>query len=186
MTFRHVAVHCFAFSVFGALIAVGSVAQETPRSRPPGPGTENYIKKEVHHELISLPFYTIFDNLAYSVNGTEVTLLGQVTRPVLKDDADKAVKQIEGVESVKNNIEVLPVSPMDDQIRRAAFRAIYGDPALQRYALGAVPPIHIIVKSGHLILEGAVANEMDKNIAGIRANGVPSVFSVTNNLQIAP
>jgi hyperosmotically inducible periplasmic protein len=170
---------------FACLLAPTSMAQQMP-SHPPGPKFEQYLTREVRHELVTLPFYTIFDNLAYSVNGATVTLLGQVTQPVLKSDAEKAVKSIEGVEKVDNQIEVLPVSPMDDQIRRAEFRAIYGDPALERYALGALPPIHIIVKNGHVTLEGAVANQMDKNVAGIRANGVPGVFSVTNNLQIAP
>jgi hyperosmotically inducible protein len=171
--------------VASVMIPTGLTGQ-TEHTRPLSPRGEQFIKKEVRHELVSLPWYSIFDNLAYSVNGTEVTLLGQVTQPVLKEDAEKAVKSIEGVESVKNQIEVLPVSPMDDQIRRAEFRAIYGDPALQRYAQGAVPSIHIIVKGGHVVLEGAVASEGDKNIAGIRANGVSGVFSVTNNLQVAP
>lgn len=178
--------HNLKWLAIGALIAITAGAQQAPPAHPPGPKTEQYVTREVHHELVMLPFYTIFDNLAYSVNGGTVTLLGQVTQPVLKEDAAKAVKGIEGVEKVDDKIEVLPVSPMDDQIRRAEYRAIYGDPALQRYALGALPPIHIIVKNGHVTLEGAVANQMDKNVAGIRANGVPNVFSVTNNLQIAP
>ena len=102
-------------------------------------GDEN-VKREVRHELVMLPWYSVFDNLAYSVNGGRVTLLGQVTNPTLKSDAQNAVKGIEGVESVDNQIEVLPVSPGDDQIRQAEFRAIYGQPSLQRYAVGAVPP----------------------------------------------
>jgi hyperosmotically inducible periplasmic protein len=186
MRLAHIALRVFAYFLVAALMSPLSIAQQETHSRPLGPRSEDYIKREVRHELVSLPFYTIFDNLAYIVNGPEVTLLGQTTQPVLKDDAEKAVKKIEGVESVKNNIEVLPVSPADDQIRRAEFRAIYGDAALQRYAMGALPPIHIIVKNGHVTIEGAVANEMDKNIAGIRANGVPNVFSVTNNLQVVP
>ncbi|HYL38530.1 MAG TPA: BON domain-containing protein [Bryobacteraceae bacterium] len=149
------------------------------------PATKAKIMKETRHELVMLPYYTVFDNLAYRVDDDgSVTLLGQVTRPVLKDDAEHAVKRIEGVTRVKNEIEVLPVSPNDDQIRRAAFRAVYGDPALSRYALGAVPPIHIIVKNGRLTLEGVVANQMDKQIAAMRANGLPGVFSVTNNLRV--
>jgi hyperosmotically inducible protein len=143
------------------------------------------ISKEVRHELISLPWYSIFDNLAYRVSpdGT-VTLIGQTVLPVLKDDAERVVKKIPGVTRVINDIEVLPVSPDDDRIRLAEFRAIYGDPALSRYALGAVPPIHIIVKNGNVTLEGVVANQMDKQIAYMRANGVPGVFSVTNNLRV--
>jgi hyperosmotically inducible protein len=141
--------------------------------------------KEVRHELVMLPYYGVFDNLAYKVDsdGT-VTLLGQVANPVLKSDAERAVKRIEGVEKVVNNIEVLPLSPNDDRIRRAAYRAIYGNSVLSQYQLRAVPPIHIIVKNGNITLEGAVAREMDKNLAGIKANGVHGAFSVTNNLIV--
>jgi hyperosmotically inducible protein len=143
------------------------------------------IVKDVRHELVTLPWYSVFDNLAFRVDpdGT-VTLLGQVVRPTLKDDAERVVKKIPGVTRVINQIEVLPVSPNDDHIRMAEFRAIYGDPALQRYALGAVPPIHIIVKNGHVDLVGVVATQMDKQIAGIRANSVPGVFSVSNDLTV--
>ncbi|MGA2423475.1 MAG: BON domain-containing protein [Terriglobales bacterium] len=143
------------------------------------------IIKEVHHELVMLPFYGVFDNLAYKVDpdGT-VTLLGQVARPTLKSDAEKAVKGIEGVEKVVNNIEILPTSLNDDRIRRAAYRAIYGNSVLSQYQLRAVPPIHIIVKNGNITLEGVVARQMDKQIAGIQANGVHGAFSVTNNLAV--
>jgi hyperosmotically inducible protein len=146
-------------------------------------GTERIIR-EVRHELVMLPYYGVFDNLAYKVDGANVTLMGQVTRPTLKSDAENVVKRIEGVEHVKNEIEVLPVSPNDDRIRRAIFRAIYSDPTMDRYAIQAIPPIHIIVKNGNLNLEGVVSTEADKNIAGIRANGVSGVFSVTNNLRV--
>jgi hyperosmotically inducible protein len=142
------------------------------------------LKREVRHELVMLPYYGVFDNLAYRVNGSEVELYGQVTRPTLKSDAEQVVKRIEGVEKVVNNIEVLPVSPMDDRIRMEAYRAIYAHPALNKYALQAVPPIHIIVKNGTITLEGVVANEADKNIAGIQANSVPGVFKVVNNLRV--
>jgi hyperosmotically inducible periplasmic protein len=143
------------------------------------------IVKEVRHELVMLPFYGVFDNLAYKVDpdGT-VTLLGQVSRPTLKSDAENVVKKIEGVEKVVNNIEVLPTSPNDDRIRRAAYRAIYGNSVLSQYQLRAVPPIHIIVNKGHITLEGVVARQMDKQVAGIQANGVQGAFSVTNNLQV--
>jgi hyperosmotically inducible protein len=153
----------------------------------PNRGDANYEKwlaKEVRHQLVLLPFYSVFDNLQYQVNGTNVTLSGQVHIPTLKTDAENAVKGIEGVGKVTNNIEVLPVSPMDEQIRRAEYRAIYGSPALEKYAFGPVPPIHIIVKSGHVTLEGVVDSEMDKNLAGIQANHVPGVFSVMNNLRV--
>ena len=141
------------------------------------------ITREVRHELVMLPYYGVFDNLAYRVDGSTVTLMGQVTRPTLKSDAENVVKRIEGVEHVNNEIEVLPVSPNDDRIRRAVFRAIYSDPTMDRYAIQAVPPIHIMVKNGNVNLEGVVATEADKNIAGIRANGVSGVFSVKNNLR---
>jgi hyperosmotically inducible protein len=151
----------------------------------PGNADENRIAKQVRHELVMLPYYGVFDDLAFHVEGSTVTLMGQVTRPTLKSDAENVVKRIEGVTQVINNIEVLPLSPMDDQTRMAVYRAIYGDPALStRYGYRAVPSIHIMVKNGHVTLEGVVANEADKNIAGIRANGVANVFSVTNDLQV--
>ncbi len=143
------------------------------------------IAKEVRHELVMLPYYSVFDNLFFQVSEDgSVTLLGQVTRPTLKDDAGRVVKKVSGVRDVKNQIEVLPLSPDDDRIRREAFRAIYGEAALNRYALQAVPPIHIIVKNGHVALEGVVATQADKNLAGIRANGVSGAFSVQNNLRV--
>ncbi len=154
------------------------------RQKLGGSSGEQRIIREVHHELVMLPYYTVFDNLEYQVQGGTVTLMGQVARPVLKSDAGNAVKHIEGVENVVNNIEVLPTSPMDDQIRRAEFRTIYSYPTLTKYAWGAVPPIHIIVKNGHVTLEGVVDNESDKNVAGIQAKSVPNVFSVTNNLRV--
>ena len=140
--------------------------------------------KEVRHQLVLLPWYSVFDNLAFKVDGDKVTLLGQVTRPTLKSDAEAAVKSIEGVASVENNIEVLPVSPLDDQLRRAVYRAIYGDAGLSRYSIQAVPSIHIIVKNGNVTLEGVVDSESDKNLANLRASQVPNVFSVQNNLVV--
>jgi hyperosmotically inducible periplasmic protein len=146
-------------------------------------GYERFVR-EIRHELVMLPYYGVFDNLAYKVDGYNVTLMGQVTRPTLKSSAENVVKDIEGVEKVVNNIEVLPLSPQDDRIRLAAYRAIYGHTALNRYALQAVPPIHIIVKNGNITLEGVVANEGDKNIANIQARSVSGAFSVTNNLRV--
>jgi len=141
------------------------------------------LVREVRHELVMLPYYGVFDNLEYKVEGFTVTLSGQVTRPTLKPDAERGVKGIEGVEKVVNNIEVLPLSPNDDRIRLAVYRAVYGHTSLQSYVLRAVPPIHIIVKNGNVTLAGVVATEADKNIAGLQANGVSGVFSVTNNLR---
>ncbi len=146
--------------------------------------TEQRLVKEVRHELVMLPYYSLFDNLEYQVNGNSVTLLGQVTNPTTKSDAEKSVRRIEGVENVQNNIKVLPPSPMDDRIRGQVYRAIYGYDGLFKYANGAVPPIHIIVDSGRVSLEGVVDNQADKNMAYIRANGVPGVFQVTNNLRV--
>jgi hyperosmotically inducible periplasmic protein len=142
------------------------------------------ITKEVRHELVMLPYYGVFDNLAYRVDGTKVTLFGQVTKPTLKSDAGNVVKRIEGVTLVDNQIEVLPLSPNDDRIRRATYRSIYTKPALQRYQMGAVPPIHIIVKNGNITLLGVVNSEGDKTIAGMAANGVPGAFKVTNELTV--
>jgi hyperosmotically inducible protein len=142
------------------------------------------LVKEVRHELVTLPYYGVFDNLAYRVDGSKVTLFGQVRDPKLKSDAEKAVKSIEGVSAVDNQIEVLPLSPNDDQIRLETYRAIYSKPSLQRYQMGAVPPIHIIVKNGQVTLEGVVATQMDKDVAGIAANGVSGVFKVVNNLRV--
>jgi hyperosmotically inducible periplasmic protein len=142
------------------------------------------LEREVRHELVMLPYYSVFDNFAYKVEGGQVTLYGQVTRPTLKSDAERAVRGIEGVEKIANNIEVLPLSPNDDRIRLAVYRAIFGATGLDRYGLAAVPSIHIIVKNGNVTLEGVVANEGDKNLAGIQANGVPGAFSVTNNLRL--
>ena len=153
-------------------------------AQPGGRSAQDRITREVRHELVMLPYYGVFDNLAYRVDGNTVTLLGQVTRPTLKSDAEHVVKDVEGVERVNNQIEVLPLSPMDDRIRMAEYRAIYSAPGLDRYAMQAVPPIHIIVNNGKVTLEGVVANEADKNMANVRANGVSGVFSVTNNLRV--
>jgi hyperosmotically inducible protein len=171
------------------LFALGVMLSLSASSAAPEPARSSTLagdalKKEIRHELVMLPYYGVFDNLAFRVNGSTVELYGQVTRPTLKSDAENVVKRIEGVEKVINNIEVLPPSPNDDQIRMQAYRAIYGHPALNKYALQAVPPIHIIVKNGKITLEGVVANETDKNIANIQANSVPGVFSVTNNLRV--
>ncbi len=150
-----------------------------------GSQDEGRLVNEVRHQLVMLPYYGIFDDLGFTVNGSTVILQGQVTRPTLKSDAGNVVKRVEGVTNVVNNIEVLPLSPDDDRIRAATYRAIYGDPALSdRYGYRALPSIHIIVKNGHVRLEGVVANSGDKNIAGIRANGVFGAFSVENDLRV--
>jgi len=142
------------------------------------------LAKEVRHELVMLPYYGVFDNLVYRVDGSKVTLFGQVREPKLKTDAEKAVKSVEGVTSVDNQIEVMPLSPNDDNLRIATYRAIYSKPSLQRYQMGAVPPIHIIVKNGDVTLEGVVSNSGDKDTAGIAAKGVSGVHNVVNNLRL--
>jgi len=144
------------------------------------------LNDAVRHELVMLPYYNIFDNLAFRVDdGGVVTLMGDVTRPILKSDAEHAVKKVPGVTQVVNEIKVLPLSPMDNRIRVATYRAVFGFGGLYRYAMGANPSIHIIVDNGHVTLIGVVDNQADKNMAGIRANGVPGVFSVTNDLRVA-
>ncbi len=143
------------------------------------------IQKEVRHRLLMLPYLGVFDNLNYKVDGYNVTLAGQVVNPVLKSDAENSVKRIEGVERVDNRIEVLPPSPMDDRLRLRLYRAIYGYPPLQKYAMPVIKPIRILVKSGRVSLEGVVDTQADKNTAAIRANGVAGVFSVQNHLVVS-
>jgi len=173
----------FRLTPAAALLAAASIAFSAPAATPSAKGTERLIK-EVRHEILMQPYYGVFDNVQYQVNGDKVTLIGQVTRPTLKSNIEKAVKGIEGVESVDNKIEVLPLSPNDDTIRIATYRAIYGEPALQRYGMNTIAPIRILVKNGNVILEGVVTNEGDKNMIGIKAKGVPGAFGVTNNLRI--
>jgi hyperosmotically inducible periplasmic protein len=169
-------------SAFALLLVLVTMGWQTASAQ----GSVERITKEVHHELALLPYYGVFDFLAYKVSadGT-VTLLGQVTQPTLKSDAENAVKHIEGVEHVDNQIQVLPLSPMDNEIRHAAFRGIYGSPQLTKYAWKSVQSIHIIVNNGHITLEGVVDSQADKEVAEIRAKSVPNVFSVDDNLIVA-
>jgi len=142
------------------------------------------LQKEVRHELVMLPYYSVFDYFTFSVKEGEVTLMGYVSRPTLRKSAERVVKSIEGVTLVNNEIKVLPVSPNDDRIRRAVYRAIYYHPTMSRYAIQAIPPVHIIVENGDVTLLGVVGSEMDKTIANIQANGVSGVFSVSNKLEV--
>lgn len=162
-----------------------SATTETASAATEAARQHDALAKKVRRELITLPFLSVFDNLAFRIDtdGT-VTLSGQVIRPTLRSDSENAVKRLEGVAKVVNNIEVLPLSRFDDTIRIATLRAVYGFPTLQRYGLGANPSIRIIVRNGEVTLEGVVANEGDRNIAFIRANGVSGVFKVTNNLRV--
>jgi hyperosmotically inducible protein len=170
-----------------SLLAMAVFTIGTPKAGAAVHSTDvSPISTQVQHKLASLPWYGVFDNLQYQVNGSEVILGGQVVseHAATKNDAEKKVARIPGVTKVVNNIEVLPPSPFDDQIRRAEYRAIFSTSDLGRYTMGAVPQVHIIVNGGHVTLEGTVMNQMDRNVAGISANTVPGVFSVTNNLQV--
>jgi hyperosmotically inducible periplasmic protein len=178
---RALLVAALSLLIFAGLTPT-SMAQRAKTQRETK-ASQNLVR-EVRHQLLLLPYYSVFDNLAYKVEGDHVTLEGQVVRPTLKSDAENVVKSIEGVSGVTNNIEVLPLSPMDDELRRALYRAIYGDPSLSKYSWSSVASIHIILKNGNVTLEGVVDSEGDKNLAGLRANGVPNVFSVKNNLVV--
>jgi len=164
--------------IIAAGLALSSaLASAAPQSITP-------LENKVRHELVMLPYLNIFDDISFRVDGNTVTLFGEVTRPVLKSDAENVVKRVEGVTRVENQIEVLPLSSFDDGIRLRTARAIFGYPALQRYGMGARPSIHIIVKNGNVTLMGFVSSDMDKQLAFMRANAVPGVFAVHNQLQL--
>jgi hyperosmotically inducible protein len=146
--------------------------------------TDKPLAERVRHEVVMLPWYSLFDDISYQVEGSKVILTGQVVRPTLKKDAENAVKSIAGVSEVENKIEILPPSPFDDRIRLAVLRSVYGSDGLLYYGLGASPSIHIMVKNGHVTLAGVVSRPADKALAGVAANMVPGVFSVTNDLQV--
>jgi hyperosmotically inducible periplasmic protein len=162
-------------------VATASPAREGTEavSKPP-----KSLEQRVRSELLKLPYYGVFDYLAFEVDGDQITLDGQVSWPTLKGDAERAVRGVEGVNTVISKIEVMPLSPNDDRIRIAAYRAIYGHSALVRYHLNPHPPIRIIVKNGNLTLMGMVGSDLDRTVAHMQANSVPGVFSVTNNLQV--
>lgn len=167
---------------FVALLAVTGAVMGAP---PAGAETtNNQFEEKIRKELVTLPFYGVFDNLAFKREGATVTLYGQVVRPTTRSTAEGRVRNLKGVERVVNNIEVLPLSPFDDDARARTYRAIFGSGGLYRYALGANPSLHIIVKNGQVTLEGVVANEMDAQLAYTAARSVPYVFGVTNNLRI--
>lgn len=173
------------FKIAAALVlGVGAAfAASAPQSVVPP--SDDALANKVRHEVVVYPHYTLWDNINYSINDGQVVLTGAVTQPYKKSDLTKIVQRIPGVTSVSNQIEVLPLSPMDDRLRRQVARAIYRDPALSRYAIQAVPPIHIIVDNGHVTLEGVVNNNMEKEIAGLRASSVGLSFGpVVNNLRV--
>src|SRR5262245_50691072 len=191
MNSRIFTVLMIAFVTFatGTMVPASIIDKTTPRSTNTAQkgqaGELAYIKKEVRHELTMLPYYSLFDWLEYRIENDTVILSGQVVRPTLKSDAEHMVSKIKGVETVVNQIEVLPLSSMDDRIRLAEARAIFNfNGALYRYGFQVVPSIHIIVKNGNVTLKGVVNNQVDSNLANIKANGVANVFSVRNDLQI--
>lgn len=166
------------FPIFLILVLASLFVEAAP------PKTQNLTALEdaVRHELVMLPYYTVFDHLEFKVNGSEVVLLGQVTRPTLKSAAESVVSRLKEVTAVHSQIEVLPLSSEDNRIRLALYRTIYGHPSLFRYSLQPVPPIRIMVNSGHVTLEGFAFTEADKNIAYILANSVFGVFDVKNRI----
>jgi hyperosmotically inducible periplasmic protein len=168
--------------IAAVLIMTGSMAAAPVRATQQD---EDFAtQREIRRKLVTLPYYGIFDNLAFRLEGNTVILSGQAVRPSTRKDAERRVRKIEGIDRVVNNIEVLPLSRFDDRIRISAFRAIFRSGSLSRYSQGVNPAIHIIVKNGHLTLEGVVASQGDSRLAYISARGVPDVFSVTNNLRI--
>src|ERR1017187_7877279 len=182
-------------AIVGGLF-VGSSLADDPKNQKNGhndafvPGVENEspLARQIRHNLLMLPYYTIFDDLAFQVNGSVVTLEGACPPEApwdIKKDAENAVKKVTGVTEVVNNIKVLPLSPMDWDIRRAEARAIYGDGEIgTRYGYQALPSIHVIVENGHVTLEGVVDNQFDDTMIRMRANQVPNVFSVTDKLTV--
>ncbi len=172
-----------AFALFVAMAASVATVSATPLAEAGQGFDQQQVSKRVRKELVTLPYYGVFDNLAYEVEGRTVKLYGQVVRPTTRTDAARRVAKIKGVDQVVNNIEVLPLSSFDDRIRAQAYRSIFNTSGLYRYALGANPSLHIVVNRGHVTLEGVVANRMDKQLAEFAARGLPGVFSVTNNLR---
>jgi hyperosmotically inducible protein len=172
----------FSACLFLFCLFLLTTAAQSPKTF--SPKAQERIMKEVRHQILLLPDFGTFDNIAFKLNGYDVILFGQVVQPTLKDDAARVIKKIEGVERVENHIEVLPTSGNDDRLRRDLFIAIYRYGPLQHYGVGSNRPIRIIVNHGNVTLEGVVDRESDKNLAFIRANGVPGVFSVQNNLVV--
>ncbi|HEY7402586.1 MAG TPA: BON domain-containing protein [Candidatus Angelobacter sp.] len=167
-----------------AVVCLVALASTAEQNKSYSPKAQARIAKEVGHQIRMLPEFGVYDNIAFKLEGYDVVLLGQVTQPLLRSSAERVVKHIEGVERVDNRIEVLPNSINDDRLRRDVFRAIYRYAPLEHYGVGSNRPIHIIVNSGRVTLEGVVDRESDKNMAGMRANGVFGVFSVENHLVV--
>jgi len=172
----------FAIRIFAVLLL--AVAPSVVLAQGNRGATNPQLARKVRHELVTLPYYGVFDNLAYSIDGGSVTLYGEVVRPTTRSDAERRVKRIDGVTNVVNNIKVLPLSRFDDNIRAATYRSIARMGGLYRYLQGANPSLHIVVNRGHVTLEGVVSGSGDRNLAYMAANRVPGVFSVTNNVRV--
>lgn len=170
--------------IFVGFLAAAPMLVFGDTKAPDSTNLDSHIVRQVRHQLVMLPYYGVFDNLEYKVTGNHVELQGQVVDPVLKSEAGNVVKRIKGVTSVTNKVQVLPLSTMDWRIRIAEYRAVFGKPGLARYSMGVNPSIHIIVDNGNVTLVGVVNSQVDKELAGIEANLVPGVFSVTNNLRV--
>ena len=172
------------FAFVAALVVAASVAAAQPADRMSERAAFEQLAKKVRKELVTLPWYGVFDNLEYGIDGSTVTLSGQVVQPSTRKDAERRVRKLKGVERVVNNIEVLPLSGFDDSIRVNTYRTLMGwNSPLFRYGRGVNPSIHIVVNRGHVTLEGVVSNEGDRRLANALVNSIPGVFSVTNNLR---
>jgi hyperosmotically inducible periplasmic protein len=168
----------------GAHQACGQTSDKKTAASEEAPNVS--LSREIHHQILVLPFYSVFDSIKFSLDGHKVTLTGQVLRRNLKEHAEAAIKSIEGVDAVVNQIEVLPPSPSDDDLRDAVYRALYEDSTLARYAIQNIPPVHIIVKNGMVTLEGSIDSVSDKTLAATRAGSVTNVSAVKNNLVVRP
>jgi hyperosmotically inducible protein len=181
---KHLTALWCSFSLTAAALPAGPQARAPEHTIDPGTAVDGRISRDIHEKLMELPYYGVFDYLSYGVNARTVTLVGRVTNPALKTDAVLAVKMIPGVERVTSQIQVLPATPGDTRIRIASYRALYGQPPLDRYAMQVLPPIHIVVANARVTLEGTAASQAEKNIAGAQAASVKGVLSVTNNLRV--
>jgi hyperosmotically inducible protein len=171
--------------IAAALLAAVGIAGASTGSGAVAPRTDEDLAKQVRHEILMYPYYTIWDDVNFRVNHGSVELTGAVSQPYKKFAIEKSVQHVPGVTSVTDRLEVLPLSSMDDRLRLQVARAIYGYPALSRYAQGSLPSIHVIVDNGHVTLTGVVANNFDKQVAGVRANSAGLSFGpVINNLRV--
>ena len=175
----------FTISVFASGVTCNAFGASTTKANPQGALSARVIR-QVRHELVTLPYYGVFDWLQFEVRSDNtVVLRGEVVKPTTKSDAEARVKDVDGVSKVVNEIEILPLSPQDDRLRRAVYRKLYGyDSPLFRYAVQSIPSIHIIIRNGHATLKGVVANKGDAQLAYMRARSVPGLFNVKTELQL--